>query len=152
MLEDFSAGSFVPASFAIKEHQRVAVLPGYDSQDLVTFQVAARVVLRKRENVESHWVNPESGRARIQESFDRVLDVLVGHKNDEIFPRWSVAHPRTPAANRVDRLVSPFQSRRAGWLLPGTMSVAPSSVLAKQSTSPASTALSMTVECDASRI
>jgi hypothetical protein len=86
MFEGVPTDPFSPATIAIKEHERMIVPAGQDPQDLVSSQVTAWVVFGVQEDVECHRTDLEGTRTGTQEPLDRVFDVLVCHKNDEIFP------------------------------------------------------------------
>src|SRR5262245_50852281 len=95
---------------------------------------AARIVLWMGERVVGQCSNRKAGASR-EDAIHSKAHVLVSDEKDEVFACLAAGHhPSTPAAKRTPRLVSPCQFCSAGCFSPETISLAPSSALAKHST------------------
>ena len=133
----------------VHDDQRAVILPRELTQEIRASQQATRITLRMDEEVEGDGSNPQ-GLGTMKKTPQTGFDAFVRNKEDQILA-WQIrAHPRTPAANSVPRVVSCFQDCNAGCSLPRTMFVAPSRVLEKQRTCLASTVLRITGEWVAS--
>src|SRR5690606_25022149 len=114
-------------------------------QHILWSSITARIPLRMNQESCFDWTNVQRLRAGEQPPQSEFV-VLSRRQHDEVL------HPNTPAARSVPRLTSCFQSLSAGCWSPRTMSVWPSGVFAKHSTSCGSTRLRITGECVAKRI
>lgn len=117
----------------VEDYKSVSELPYKGPEEFCCFPGASRVSAwdeQKPGNQSAEYLKRTASKG----GREAQSQCCISCEKNEVTHRQDADQPRTPLAKSVPRSVSPFHSLSRGCSDPRTMSVAPSTVLAKHST------------------